>query len=407
MTFDEVVDLSDLEALETDNALTELLLSECQLTEAAVAHLARCSTLTSLRILSMDIAGAAPSLFQSLQRCDSLKYIELSSCVLGSDAVVADVCSWLCASRSLEWLDVFENNFGLPSPDSERWHSLDLMRALGHCQSLTKLCLHVDGHLDDSQLAAFASGDSDATPLRLLSLLWCSVSQRTTLSAMFERLPLLESFEFSFPKRPLDFEFSASIGSMLASTSTLTALSLHGANFSVPAVLDDILEAVGSCSSLRCLTVQAPSYSQYLIPMPVSSAARLIDLVSNARLWRLRALDFSFFTLPPQFCDALVSALDESSHVTQLELTFHEQNGQPVSVALARNVLSQWRACHRRVSDIALGLASISLPAYVVLEIVDMDCEALWRARHGPKVAALILVKRAHDAAIQRQQQKQ
>lgn len=393
---DGVVLADDLRALAAC-ANVELELVSCALADSA-AHdaLAQLRSLRSigLHLCSFDASSAA--LFDALRDADSVQYMSISLTTIADDdacATTASLARFVAASRSLAWIDLYCRDM-FDDALYATWRSPELVRALGACASLTKLCFHVFGALDDELLHELVDEmrHTSRTGLRAISLLWCDASE-AVLGQLVRALPVVESFELAHSNLP---DFSArSFVALVEQASTLTSLALNSL-LDAPQCCQLLDELSSSRAASRLLTLELDARNPRTA-MNDELAARIVDLVANPRL-RLRSLSLADWSLSAAQVAAVLAAADQSSRLTQLSL-----EELPPNDVLSANDAAQWHRVCGALADAALGLAALELPAYVVLDIVDNISPALARCRHGAKIRALVLVL---DAARRKEKEQ-
>lgn len=237
---------------------------------------------------------------------------------------------------------------------------------------------------------------ASAPSLRRLAL-WacrCSEASLVALSDGLASLPI-ESVRFAAIGSS-GVSLARQLAALLASSTTLTALVLTGARFDDASSFSALFEAARTCSQLRELHVG----TRPALDLDQRALDALAALVASGR--SLHTLQCSGASCTTGQLNRVLDALDDhNTTLTKLFWATHPVDDDAVTAdalgerrvaLLERNERARWCHCHELVATVALGLAPLELPAYVVLEIVD-QLPFVGLARHWLKIRALVLVQ--------------
>jgi hypothetical protein len=200
-------------------------------------------------------------------------------------------------------------------------------------------------------------------------------------------------------KNSIDDEILTCIGSMRRLKS-LRLLSVKLASH--PATLDSLFEFVATSRTLESVAVSLhKSLSQRRFMFDASQLAKIVAILCSPIATRLQSFTCKGFALADD--DALVGFRDNIDaaiadnhtlvHLDMYPLLSATPTNRQIGV-FTRNRFAQWESTRNRIAKIAFAMAELDLPAYVLLEIIDA-IDAFFFTRHGPKIACLVLVKRA------------
>lgn len=347
-------------------------------------------TCPSLRVLQISTAIVGSQvLARALAERDALETLMVCDTTCW-DPFVIELQQWLRHTTSLRRL-VFD---GLRTRSPEAFDKI--FESVAECSSLCELSLWRT-HLGEEVAHRFAAklASSPSSNLETVGLWACELRDESVAA-------LLGAVQRSSALRRLDFstgQFSIAavvqqITSILLTCTQLTFLRLSGFMSDAPQAFTSIFEAASQCTNLCDLHIA----TSRAFDLPPAGAAAIESVIANCQ--SLRVLQCGGAVVSLKTFDSFLDVLEASN--TSLTLlywgTMFATNDNDDHLRdrrerlLRRNLTARWSCAHAMVATIAIGMASLDLPAYVVLEIVD-QIEGLCIARHGFKIRALILVK--------------
>jgi hypothetical protein len=238
---------------------------------------------------------------------------------------------------------------------------------------------------------------SRSTSLESFGLWSCELRDwpvATILGAM-TRLPALRQIDVATSGAATHAVEQAA--SILLRCSQLTFLRFSSVMRDAPQAFTALFDAASHRTNLRELHIA----TSRAFDLPLAGCAAIESVLERCQ--SLRVLQCGGAVIAPSSFDRFLDIL-ETHNTTMSSLYWgtmfspddDDDSGDRLrerrESLLRRNCIAQWSVANTLVATIAIGMASLDLPAYVLLEIVD-QIDGLSVARHGLKIRALILVK--------------